>query len=295
MSQSRSRSTPGAPAPSTTGGQEPGTDERGSGPAGAGRLRRASDAVPNSVFTYGILVMLAALWEIVVSLGTVDVNFISKPTRIASALVRLGQDEAVRQAMWETLYAITISFLLAAAAGIVIGMILGLNTLLRDAYLPFVVALLGIPKSVFLPLFTLFFGLGLLPGIAFGFVLASIQVVINVVGGIDSIDRAHYQMAKAYGANPFALFRHIVLPGAAPGIFAGLWHGIRNAFLGVVIAQLFVSNVGVGYLVRLYTSDFRIDDALALVFFIAVVVILAGIAWESLQRRLSAWREPVRA
>lgn len=283
MGASGTGSAPAAPVP----------DARGSGPAQSVRSRRTSGGVPSWVFTYGILVMLAVLWEIVASIGIVDVNFISKPSRIASALVRLGQDEAVRRAMWETLYAISISFLLAAAAGVLIGMILGLNALLRDAYLPFVVALLGIPKSVFLPLFTLFFGLGLLPGIAFGFVLASIQVVINVVGGIDSIDRTHYQMAKAYGANPFTLFRHIVLPGAAPGIFAGLWHGIRNAFLGVVIAQLFVSNVGVGYLVRLYSSDFRIDDALALVFFIALLVILAGIAWETLQRRISAWREPV--
>lgn len=290
MRRSKFRVTDGTPAPSPSEGQ-PGAGVRSSGARPArGRLQRGWEGIPTPVFTYGIIVLLAVLWEIVVTLGLVDVNFISKPTRVASALARLGQDPDVRQAMWDTLYAIGVSFVLAAAVGIVIGMILGLSRLLGEAYLPFVVALLGIPKSVFLPLFTLFFGLGIIPGIAFGFVLASIQVVINVVGGIDSIDRVHYRTAKAYGASPFALFRHVVLPGAAPGIFAGMWHGIRNAFLGVVIAQLFVSNIGVGYLVRLYTSDFRIDDALALVFFIALVVILAGIGWESLERRISAWR-----
>lgn len=290
MSQSGSQAANGSPVSSKSVGQQSGGHGR-SGGVRSSRLRGVWAAIPNSVFTYGILVLLAVLWEIVVTLGLVDVNFISKPSRIAFALVGFAQDQAVRDAMWVTLYAIGVSFVLAAVVGVVVGMILGLNALLQDAYLPFVVALLGIPKSVFLPLFMLFFGLGIGPGIAFGFVLASIQVVINVVGGIDSIERTHYRTAKAYGANSFALFRHVILPGAAPGIFAGLWHGIRNAFLGVVIAQLFVSNVGVGYLVRLYTSDFRIDDALALVFFIALVVILAGTGWESLERRLSKWRE----
>lgn len=248
-------------------------------------------ALPDRAFTFAIVVALTLFWEAAVTLGLVDAKFISKPTAVVAALATMGQEQEVRQALVQTLYAVAVSFAIGAALGLVVGMALGLNRTLRSAFLPFVVLLLGIPKSVFLPLFTLFFGLGLKPGIAFGVILASIQVVINVVGGIDSIDQVHYQMARAYGAGPWQLFVNVILPGAAPGIFAGMWHGIRNAFIGVVVAQLFVSNVGVGYLVRVNTNDFRIDDALALVFFVAAVVIVAGIAWEALERRVSSWRE----
>ena len=243
--------------------------------------------VPDRVLTLAILVLLAVVWEVVVTLGLVDAKFISKPTRVIAALATMGQEAEVRRALLQTLYAVGLSFAIGAALGLVVGMALGLNRTLRAAFLPFVVVLLGIPKSVFLPLFTLFFGLGLKPGIAFGVILASIQVVINVVGGIDSIDPVHYQMARAYGAGHWQLFLSVTLPGAAPGIFAG----IRNAFIGVVVAQLSVSNVGVGYLVRVNTNDFHIDDALALVFFVAAVVVVAGVAWERLERRLSRWRE----
>lgn len=247
---------------------------------------------PTAALTYGLLALLAVAWEVVVATGLVDGRFISKPSQIVSSLVSLGQDPEVRQALADTLYAVGVSFAIGAGLGLVLGLVIGLSRLLRAAYLPFVVLLLGIPKSVFLPLFILFFGLGIGPGIAFGVVLCSIQVIVNVIGGIDSIDDVHYRMAKAYGAGPVKLFGNVILPGAAPGIFAGMWHGIRNAFIGVVIAQLFVSNVGVGYLVRVYSSNFRIDDALALVFFIAFVVILAGTAWERFERRLSSWQEP---
>ena len=252
---------------------------------------RGGRAAVNWPFTVGILLVLGVLWETLVTVGVLDGKFISKPSRIVGALVTMGQEDEVRKALLQTLYAVGLSFAISAIIGLVVGMALGLNRTLRDAYLPFVVLLLGIPKSVFLPLFTLFFGLGLAPGIAFGVILASIQVVVNVVAGIDSIDKVHFQMARAYGAKPWQLFLTVLLPGAAPGIFAGLWHGIRNAFIGVVIAQLFISHVGVGYLVRIYTNNFRIEDALALVFFLAAVVILVGVAWEALQRRLSGWRE----
>lgn len=257
------------------------------------RPRRRQWLVSDRAMTYSLLLLLAVVWEVVATLGVIDSTFTSKPTQVVSALFDMSQDAAVRVALIETFYALAVAFLVGAGLGLIVGLILGLNRLLRDAYLPFVVLLLGVPKSVFLPLFTLFFGLGLLPGIAFGVLLASIQVVINVVGGIDSIDKIHYQMAKAYGASPWHLFSKVILPGAAPGIFAGMWHGIRNAFIGVVIAQLFVSNVGVGYLVRIYTNNFQIDKSLALIFFVAVIVILAGVAWETLERRLSRWRAPI--
>jgi ABC-type nitrate/sulfonate/bicarbonate transport system permease component len=252
---------------------------------------RESGGLSPAWITYGLLALFLLSWEIAVTADVVDGRFISQPSAIVVALARLGRESEVRLALNQTLYALAVSFTVGSALGLVIGFALGMNRLLRDAFLPFVIQLLGIPKSVFLPLFILLFGLGQGPGIAFGILLSSIQVIINVVGGVDSIARVHYQVARAYGASRRQVFAGIILPGAAPGIFAGMWHGIRNAFIGVLVAQLFVSNIGVGYLVRRYTSTFRIDEALALVFFVAVVVILVGNAWGSLERRLSKWRE----
>lgn len=256
--------------------------------------RRRSAAASSAWITYGILAVVLVAWELAVAGGLVDGRFLSSPTRIVSGLASLAREADVRTALTQTVYALTASFVIGAALGLVVGLLLGMNRLLRDAFLPVVIGFLGIPKSVFLPLFILLFGLGQGPGIAFGIVLSSIQVVINVVGGVDSIDKVHYQVARAYGAPAFQVFKNIILPGAAPGIFAGMWHGIRNAFIGVVVAQLFVSNIGVGYLVRRYTSQFRIDEALALVFFVAVGVILVGNAWGVLERRLSSWKAAVR-
>jgi ABC-type nitrate/sulfonate/bicarbonate transport system permease component len=73
-------------------------------------------------------------------------------------------------------------------------------------------------------------------------------------------------------------------------LFTALWHGLRNGFVGVVVAQLFASTAGIGYLVRVYSNNFQTAEALALVLTISIVVILVGTGWNRLEARLTRWR-----
>lgn len=236
------------------------------------------------------LAVFLLIWELAANFHLVDVRFVSKPTAIFMAIGSLTIDPVVQQAVFDTLVAVGVSFVVGALIGLLLGLALGLNKTLNEAYLPTLVMLIGIPKSVFLPLLILVFGLGNAAGIAFGVLLAFMQVAINVVAGVDSVRSQYYTVARAYGANSFRLFMDVILPGAAPGLFAGLWHGIRQAFIGVVIVQMFVSTIGIGYLVQIYTNIFRVDKALAVVIVVAIVVILVGTAWGRLERRVTSWR-----
>lgn len=238
----------------------------------------------------GIIVAFVLLWEVLARLGVIV--YASQPSEILASIPGMVDSPEVHSAVLVTLYAVSLSFAIGAAVGLLLGVTLGLTMLLRLAYTPVLVIALGIPKSVFVPLFILSFGLGIEPQIIFGALLSSIVVAVNVLGGIDSVEPRLYAVSRAYGASRWLLFWHVILPGGSPGIFAGLWHGIRNAFIGVVIVQLFVSDIGIGYLVRIYTNNFRISEALALVLAVAVVIILIGVAWTRMERRLTRWNEP---
>jgi ABC-type nitrate/sulfonate/bicarbonate transport system permease component len=243
-----------------------------------------------TIYRTGLLLAFLLVWEAAATWELVDVRFVSKPSDIIAAMGPLSGDPAVRQALLDTIVAVAVSFVIGSAIGLLLGLALGLNRTLHDAYMPVLVMLVGIPKSVFLPLMILFFGLGNEAGMAFGVLLAFLQVAVNVVAGVGSIPKQSYEVARSYGAGPVRLFLDVILPGAAPGLFAGLWHGIRTAFIGVVIVQMFVSTVGIGYLVRVYTNIFRVDQALAVVIIVALVIIVTGVAWGRLERRLTRWR-----
>ena len=261
----------------------------GSVPRGSLARLRAGLLHP-AVLRTGIIVGFVLLWEILARVGVIV--YASQPSEILAAVPGMVGSPEVQAALLVTVYAVALSFLIGALVGLLLGITLGLTLFLRLAYTPLLVIALGIPKSVFVPLFILSFGLGVEPQIIFGALLSSIVVAVNVLGGIDSVEPRLYSVARAYGASRWLLFWHVILPGGSPGIFAGLWHGIRNAFIGVVIVQLFVSNIGVGYLVRIYTNNFRISEALALVFAVAVVIILIGVGWTATERRLTRWNEP---
>lgn len=231
------------------------------------------------------------MWELLANVGVIDPRFASKPSAIAQALGGLMFDLQALKAIGETLVAFAIAFIIGTGSGLLLGIVFGLNRLLRDAYFPIIMLLMVVPKSVFLPLLVLFFGLGTAAGIAFGALLAFVHVTVNVVAGLDLVEQKYRDVARAYDAKPSRLFLDVILPGAAPGIFAGLWHGIRNGFIGVVIAQLFVSTAGIGYLVRVYSNNFQVDNAMALTLVMAALVIVTGAVWSRLERRLTRWRD----
>lgn len=242
-------------------------------------------------FRVAFLVGAVLIWELLAALGVIDPRFASRPSAIIVALGQLAFDPQALGAIVETLAAFAAAFAIGTGAGLIAGVAFGLNRLLRDAFYPVIMLLMVVPKSVFLPLLVLFFGLGTAAGVAFGAFLAFVHVTVNVVAGLDLVEPKYRAVGRAYGAPAPRLFLDIIVPAAAPGIFAGLWHGIRNGFIGVVIAQLFVSTAGIGFLVRVYSNNFQIDRAMALTLVMAALVIATGAIWSWLERRLTRWRD----
>lgn len=248
-------------------------------------------ALYRTLLVLGFLV----LWELLATIGLVDPRTASKPTEILGAASQMFTgDPSVYQALGDTLYVLVMAFLIGVAIGMPIGLALALNATIREAYMSIVIYLLGIPKTIFLPLFVLFFGLGNGSAIAFGAVLAFLQIAVNVVAGVDSIEGRFFNVTTAFGGSRWTTFIHVIVPGAAPAIFAGLWHGVRNAFVGVLIAQMFVSNIGIGYLVKVYSNNFQVDKAMVLILVAAVAVIVLGTLWELGENRLTRWKAVVR-
>ncbi len=239
--------------------------------------------------TGAILAALAA-WEFLAEVGVLNELFVSRPSAIIEASVELVQTPEAISAVSETLASVALAFLIGTAAGILTGVAFGLNSLLRAAYFPIVMMLMGIPKSVFLPVFILFFGLGAPSAVAFGTLLAFVHVTINAVAGVDLIEEKHRRVARAFRATWWARFVHVIIPGASPGLFTALWHGLRNAFVGVVIAELFIATIGIGAQVRIYSNNFQTAEALALVLTVSLGVIIIGTVWNRVESRLTRWR-----
>jgi ABC-type nitrate/sulfonate/bicarbonate transport system permease component len=237
-----------------------------------------------------LIVCLVLLWAAAVQWHWIDPALVPSPWAVLLAARELLGDPAALEAFRYTGGSILTAFVVGCSAGIIAACIIASSPVLRDALSAPLSFVLSTPKSIFLPVFTLIFGLGSTSAAAFGAFECFFYVVINVLGGLGLVEQRHLRVADAFGAGRRHRYLDVILPSALPGIFAALWYGIKHAFLGVLIAQLWASSEGIGPLIRTYSSALRTDYVMAIVLLITVVSVLAGIGWSHAEQRLSRWR-----
>jgi ABC-type nitrate/sulfonate/bicarbonate transport system permease component len=241
---------------------------------------------------YRTLVVFAflVLWELLAKTGLIDPEFTSLPTQVVPLMVAQLGDPSVLSALAGSGRSILASFVIGSAAGMFIGSMLGLSKLMNDAYMGPVLFLMSIPKVIFLPIFVLVFGLGSTSAIAFASFEALTYVAVCVADGMSLVQARHLRVARAYNASMIQRFLVVVLPAAWPGVFTGLWFGIKHAFIGVLTAELWASSGGVGALTRRYAENLQTPNVLALVLIVSIVAIILGSLWNAIEIRLTSWK-----
>lgn len=254
---------------------------------GLGRLDLTTKA---RIILVGWFLVFLVVWQLAAQLGWIDRIFVSSPVDVILAGGDLFTQAIVWNALAETGRSILIAFVLGTTSGVIAGFIFGLSKTIREAYYGFVLFIMSTPKSIFLPIFLLIFGIGPTSAAAFATFETFFYVCVNVVGGVALVESRHLRLVRAFRGGWWHRLVDVIFPAASPGIFTGIWFGVKHAFLGVVIMELFVSLAGLGYLIHLYTNNLDTDNVLLLVITVIVATILAGTLWNKVEARLTRWR-----
>lgn len=217
-----------------------------------------------------------------------DPTLFVPPTRIVqSFFTDILSDARIVRALWLCIVQIAVAYLLAIIFGVTTGLLVGMTPFTRRTFFPIVIVLYVIPQVSFLPLVILIFGLGPAAKIAFGFSHAIFPIIINVVAGMRSVRELHVNAARSMGASRLDIIRHIILPHTVPSLFTGLRLGMTLNLLGVILAELYVSNSGVGFFTRLFAEDFNPGPLFALIGALAVIAIIFNEIVRIAERRLT--------
>lgn len=240
-----------------------------------------------------VAVMAAALiaWDVLTRFGLIDSHFVSSPLAVGEAFIEMLGSPEVLSALGSTGGNILMAFVIGTTAGVIVGTVMGLSKTLWQAYSTPLLFLMSTPKSIFLPIFILLCGIGSTSAVVFGAFEAAVFVTINVAAGMALVDARHMKVARAFKASWGQTILNVVLPSALPGIFTALWFGIRHAFIGVLIAELWASSDGVGGLIRVYAEQLHTDKTLALMLAVTILAVIAGTIWNHLETRLTKWRQ----
>jgi ABC-type nitrate/sulfonate/bicarbonate transport system permease component len=94
------------------------------------------------------------------------------------------------------------------------------------------------------------------------------------------------------GASQAEIFRRVVLPSAAPMIFAALRVSLALSFIVMFAAEMINARSGLGHMIRTAENSLRFD----LMYVSLVAIAILGYAGDRLVRyghaRLLAWQQP---
>ena len=237
-----------------------------------------------------VLLGVLTVWEILIRIGAISQLFFASPSQIAIAAVDLAQDPVVRAAIGLTgrLFLVALGF--ALFGGIVLGGLMGLSSILYRSLHPIFLMFFATPSMIFIPLVILALGTGDQAKIAYAVFGGLLPVTITVTAGTRSIDQKFLRAAYSMGASRRQMVQHVLVPGALPAVFASVWYGIKHCLLGVLIMELFVSRLGIGYLLTSYSSSFRADRVLVLILSVALVAIAMASLASRLESRVMYWQ-----
>jgi len=195
---------------------------------------------------------------------------------------------------WPTTVATIWGFLLSAAFGIPMAMLIAGSRTVESYVYPLLVFSQSIPKIAIAPLFVVWFGFGMVPKVLSAFMLGFFPVVVSAVQGFKSVEPDMLDLARAMEARRWQIFRMVSLPHAMPSIFAGLKVSITLAVVGAVVGEFVGSNYGIGFVLQRSIGNFELPTMFAalvvlsligvVLFWILDVIERLAVPWHASQR-----------
>ena len=229
----------------------------------------------------GSIVLLLLVWELLPQLVTLSAGtklFFTTPSQIAGTLWNMIVTGTIWAPLGVSAAGFAIGLVLAIVVGLPLGVLLGRSRTLNAMFDPFITAFNATPRLVFLPLLMLWFGLGMWSKVVIVFIGALFPILINTYEGVRNADKVLINVVRSFGASEWDVARLVVVPNALPYIVAGLRLAIGRAMLGVVVAEFFGAEDGLGVVMVQAASRYQVDVVFAgLIVFAALSLIMTGL------------------
>ncbi|MBV9736295.1 MAG: ABC transporter permease [Acidisphaera sp.] len=248
------------------------------------------EITPRRWLAPGAFALVLAAWQLGSSLGLINPMFLPSPLAILAAL----RDAALSGALWINLSASLVRFgggwVLGTAAGLLVGLVMGIFSAARAIGLAGISALFPIPKIALLPLLILWLGIGETSKVTTIALGVFFPMAVATYSAIDAVPRNLIRMAQSFNLGWSAIVARIILPGALPGILAGMRITVSVGLTLLAAAEMIGARYGIGAFI-LAAGNLMLPDQL-----LAGVVVLSllglGLAWllGRAERVLLRWR-----
>jgi NitT/TauT family transport system permease protein len=258
------------------------------------KVRRAKARRTSLIRGLVSVVVVLVAWEAAVRIFKPSTVIIVGPSAIPEAFWKLAETGELWHHFSVSMRQFLLGYVLAVVLAIPLGLWMGASRRAHDYGDPWLTALYATPNVALAPLFVIWLGFGDPAHVAIIALVAFFPVIINTIDGVHAVERDLREVGIAFRANRREAFARIDLPGSMPYIFTGLRLAMARALVGIVVADLFGAQAGLGYLILTSSQLFQTANVFVGVLILAALGVGLTFGLRVLQKKLTPWQVDVK-
>lgn len=236
-----------------------------------GKLQGVLRTIGEYALSVGVFI---AIWWIYVAVKHVPAYILPSPPKVWNSLEKMFVKGTVYPHLWTTTYEVVLGFVIGAFLGIVLGYIFIKVDALKTMLMPYLIFLQTAPKIALVPLFVIWFGIGLVSKVVLIISMVLFPVLSGMMLGLESIPPDVRNLMKILKASKWQIFLQVEMQYSLPALFASMKVGIVQAVIGAIVAEWMSGKQGLGYILTYASSTYDTPMLLAGI----IVTIILGIA-----------------
>ena len=237
-----------------------------------------------------IVVAIFVAWEALSRTGVVNPRLLPSASDTLSTLAELLRRTSIRNDLLATASEVLAAFALAVPFGCLIGFLIAENRYFAEVMKPLLFFAFSIPKSIFLPMFILVFGVGFAEKVGFGFFSTIFIVIMSTTTAVESVKTEYLTVARSCGATSAQTAFRVYLPSMLPVLLEALRISMIFNLTGVILAEMYASRDGIGHQIATWGENFQMRQLLSGVVMIAGIAIAFNEMIRWVETRCSHWR-----
>lgn len=236
-----------------------------------GKLQGVLRTIGEYALSVGVFI---AIWWIYVAVKHVPAYILPSPPKVWNSLEKMFVKGTVYPHLWTTTYEVILGFVIGAFLGIVLGYIFIKVDALKTMLMPYLIFLQTAPKIALVPLFVIWFGIGLVSKVVLIISMVLFPVLSGMMLGLESIPPDVRNLMKILKASKWQIFSQVEMQYSLPALFASMKVGIVQAVIGAIVAEWMSGKQGLGYILTYASSTYDTPMLLTGI----IVTIILGIA-----------------
>ncbi|WP_133696021.1 MULTISPECIES: ABC transporter permease [Mycobacteriaceae] len=189
----------------------------------------------------------------------------------------------------QSLIRILTGFALAAAVGVVTGILLGRSNAFANVFGPLTELARPIPAIAIVPVAILLFPSDEAGIVFITFLAAFFPIMVSTRHAVRALPTIWEESVRTLGGSRWDVLVRVVLPGILPGVFGGLSVGIGVAWICVISAEMISGRLGVGYRTWQAYTVLAYPEVFVGIITIGILGFATSAAIEILGRRVTRW------